>query len=204
MSCNHKFQNELLLEHIDYEPATLIVGTFSPGSPVVNPAEWFYGRAGNYFWDILPRLYGEDSLINAAPADWKRFCRDKQIALTDLISSIDDAGPEHNKILGGFSDQAIAYNFDDFGFVDITKILQRLPTITSVYLTRGVTEVFWRHLWNPVALYCSRHGIRERKLITPTTDNIDHQVAYNNHTPGHRVPLLQDYFLMRWQQEWHF
>src|SRR3954469_16587928 len=125
MSCNHKFQKELNLELIDYDPATLIVGTFSPDLPTENPAEWFYGRtANNYFWDVLPRLYGEASLINATPEEWKQFCHDKQIAITDLISSIDDAEPdnaEHAKMLGGFSDDALEYNFDDFSFVNLVQ-----------------------------------------------------------------------------------
>ncbi|MDR3681877.1 MAG: hypothetical protein P4L41_18045 [Flavipsychrobacter sp.] len=208
MPCNHKFQDHLDLTKIDFEPTTLIVGTFNPAWPASNTTEWFYGNtASNYFWDVLPRLYGEGSLINATQANWKQFCHNKQIAFTDLISSVDDAEPtnqEHAKILGGMSDKGIEYNFEDFTYVDIPRILQRQPTIKNVYLTRGVSEAFWKHLWNPAVQYCSRNNIRERKLLTPSGNALYQQGAYNIQHPENQIPLLEDYILMRWQQEWHF
>ena len=208
MSCNNKFQNELDLTLLDYEPETLIVGTFNPGPPIVNPAEWFYGRtASSCFWDILPRLYGEQSLIDATAADWKLFCRNKRIAITDLIGAIDDVdadNPEHIKALGGFADRAIEYNFDDFEFINIVQILQRRPTIRNVYLTRGITDAYWKHLWNPVMQYCNKNGIRERKLLPPSNGELYQHGAYNEQHPENRIALVEDYILMRWQQEWHF
>lgn len=207
MSCNHKFQSHLHLTTLDFEPTTLIVGTFNPAWPANNTAEWFYGRTeSNCFWDVLPRLYGEASLINATPAEWKQFCRSKQVALTDLISSIDDAdpaNPEHAKILGGFSDKALEYNFDDFDFVDIVAILKRNPSIKNVYITRGITEAFWRYPWNPVVHYCNQHQLHERKLLSPTDVTAYHYEAYNRDAEN-KIPTLEDYILMRWQQEWHF
>ncbi len=143
MACLHKFHNNLNLEQLDFEPTTLIVGTFIPEWPAGNPAEWFYGRtANNYFWHVLPKLYGEESLINVTPDEWKQFCKDKKIAITDIISSIDDADPdntEHNKALTNYADKAIVHNFDDFVFVNIVQILRRHPSIKNVYLTRGIT-----------------------------------------------------------------
>ena len=86
MSFKHKFQNELNLEFVDYEPATLIVGTFIPELAAGEGVPWFYGRTEhNCFWSVLPRLYGEASLINASPADWRLFCRRNKIAITDII-----------------------------------------------------------------------------------------------------------------------
>jgi len=208
MPCDHKFQRYLHLEKIDFAPATLIVGTFNPAWPASNTAGWFYGRTeNNYFWDILPRLYGETSLINAGPAAWKSFCHDKQIAITDLISSIDDADPEnkgHNKMLGGFSDDAIEHNFEDFTFIDIVQLLKRHPTIKNVYLTRGVTESFWRHLWGPVSHFCSANHLHERKLLKPTKDVAYQHGAHNSNHPDDIIPKLEDYILKRWTQEWHF
>ena len=207
MPCNHKFQNELKLELIDHEPTTLIVGTFNPAWPVDNTAAWFYDTsATRYFWDVLPRLYGEGSLVNATQGEWKQFCRDKKIAITDLISSIDDAdedNPEHPKILASYSDKAIAYNFDDFGFVDIVDILRSRPTIRNVYLTRGITEAFWKHIWNPVMQYCNRNDLHERKLLTPADSAQYQHEAYNEQHKEHKIPLIEDYVLMRWQEEWH-
>jgi hypothetical protein len=207
MPCDHKFLSYLNLEKIDFVPSTLIVGTFNPVWPA-NPAEWFYGRAADScFWDVLPRLYGEASLLNATSGEWKQFCHSNQIALTDLISSIDDADPgnrEHSKILGGFSDKALAYHFDDFVYVNIVQLLRKHPSIKNVYLTRGITEAFWRHTWNPVMQYCSANGIRERKLLTPSDGALYQHGAYNHDHPDAVIPLLEDYILMRWREEWHF
>ncbi len=208
MSCDHKFLGYLELERLDFVPTTLIVGTFNPAWPASNTAEWFYGRtADSCFWDVLPLLYGEESLINATQIEWKQFCRDKQIAITDLISSIDDAepgNPEHNKVLGGFSDKAIEYNFDDLNYVNIVQLLRSHPTIKYVYLTRGAADAFWRHLWNPVVHYSNHNNIRERKLLTPSDDASYHHGAHNTEHPDNVIPRLEDYILMRWKQEWHF
>lgn len=206
MPCYHKFQHHLNLTRLDFEPNTLIVGTFNPAWPASNTAEWFYGRtASNYLWDVLPRLYGAQSLINATAAEWKQFCRDRKIAFTDLISCIDDAEPDnpaYARMLGGFSDDAIEHNFDDFSYVNIVQLLQRHPSIRNVYFTRGVTEAFWRHLWNPVMQYCNMHQIHERKLLTPSGNASYQHSAYNNQHPENKISLLEDYILMRWQGEW--
>jgi len=208
MACIHKFHRYLDLERLDFAPTTLVVGTFNPAWPAGNSAEWFYGRTGNnFFWDILPRLYGEESLISGSTVEWKQFCHDKQIAITDLISSIDDANPEnpkHQKMLGGFSDDAIEHNFDDLIYVNIVQLLRHHSSIKNVYLTRGVTDAFWRHLWNPVAHYCSHNNIHERKLLTPSGDAAYQHEAHNIENPGNKILLLKDYILMRWQREWHF
>lgn len=208
MSCDHKFKTYLDLTKIDFEPNTLIVGTFNPAWPATNTAEWFYGRmANNCFWDVLPRLYGEASLIHASPAEWKQFCHDKGVAITDLISSIDDAkpgNPEHVKMLGGFSDDALEYNFEDFNYVNIVQVLQQQPTIRNVYFTRGVTEAFWRHLWNPIAHYCNVNKLHERKLLPLSGDARHHHELYNEQNPENKILRLKDYILMRWRQEWHF
>jgi hypothetical protein len=208
MPCNHKFQNDLDLAHLNFEPTTLIVGTFNPEWPASNTAKWFYGRTQeSFFWDILPRLYGAPSLINGTVAEWKQFCHDKQIAITDLISVIEDAEPDnkaHQKMLGGFSDDAIIHNFDDFSYINVVQLLRNHPTIKQVYFTRGVTDVFWRYQWNPVAHYCSLNNIHERKLITPSLGAAYQQNEYNHEHPANPIPTLADYLLMRWQQEWHF
>jgi hypothetical protein len=206
MPCNHKFLNYLNLQLLDFEPTILIVGTFSPEWPASNTAEWFYGRtASTCFWEVLPRLYGEKSLNAEGPAAWKQFCHDKKIAITDLISDIDDADPAnrgHQKMLGGFSDNAIIHNFEDLNYIDIVDLLRRHPSIRQVYLTRSVTDAFWRHQWNPVAHYCNRNGIYAGVLLTPFDDAAEHQEEYNSHNPDAQIPVLADYVLMRWQQVW--
>ncbi len=207
MPCNNKFQHELYLEQLGYEPVTLIVGTFNPDIGPLNQAAWFYGRTDSCcLWNVLPRLFDEPSLISASPHDWKQFCRNHQIAFTDIISSIDDAdlsNNEHLRALAGFSDRAIEYKFEDFNFVDIRQILKMRPSIRNVYLTRAVTEAFWRHLWNPVMQYCNQNSIHERRLISPSEDSRDQQNAYNGHHPVSQIPVFEDYVLMRWKNEWH-
>jgi hypothetical protein len=208
MPCDHKFQTELDLTHLDYEPTTLIVGTFNPAWPAANDAEWFYGRkTNNYFWDVLPRLYGEESLMDATVTEWKQFCKDKQVAVTDLISCLDDAdpaSPEHRKMLATYADKTLQYCFEDYEFVDIVQILQRRPTIKNVYLTRGITDAFWRHLWNPAMKYCSLHHMHERRLLTPSGDASYQHEAYNRAHPNTQVPLLENYILMKWKEDWCF
>ncbi len=208
MPCNHKFKSYLNLEKIDFEPETLIVGTFNPEWPAENTAAWFYGRtANNYFWDILPRLYGEASLIHATPVEWKQFCHDKRIALTDLFSAVDDAdadNKEHQKMLGGFSDNAIIHNFEDIDYVNIVQLLRSHPTIKNIYLTRGIIEAYWRHMWNPVAHYCSVNHLHERNLLTPDNSAAYQHGAYNVQHPENQILLPEDHLLMRWRQEWHF
>ena len=204
----------LNLERVDFEPTTLIVGTFIPSWPTDDRTDWFYGRThdangirSNDFWDVLPRLYGEPTLIDATTIERKTFCDKKKIALTDLISSIDDADPanaEHRKIFTGNADSALVHNFDDFDFVNIVQLLRTHPTIKNVYLTRGITEPFWRHLWNPVMHYTGVNKIHERKLMHPSKSASYQHEAYNIQNPENPMPLLEDYILMRWKQEWHF
>jgi hypothetical protein len=207
MPCSHKFSTYLQLAQLDFVPETLIVGTFNPAWPESNTASWFYGNTDdNYFWDILPRMYGEASLMSAASDVWKQFCHDKRIALSDLISAIDDADPgnqKHHGMLGSFSDKSIIHNFEDFEYVNIVQLLRLHPTIKQVYLTRGVTEAFWRHLWGPVTHYCNHNNVRERKLLAPSGDAAFHHEAYNIGNPSEVILRLEDYVLSRWQQEWH-
>ncbi len=208
MACIHKFYKDLYLSGVDYEPDTIIVGVFSPQWPEENTADWFYGRREeNCFWDILPRMYGQPSLIDAPSAAWRQFCRDNRIVLTDMIACIDDADPEdanHRKMIGGFSDKALVYNFDDFDFVNIVRLLQQHQGIRNVYLTRGVTEAFWKHLWAPVMRYCNQNGLRERILLTPDSSASYQHSAYNTDNPENAISRMEDYVLLRWQQEWHF
>src|SRR5439155_10013157 len=121
---------------------------------------------------------------------------DKRIAITGLISSIDDADPanqEHINLLNGFADKGIVYHFDDFEFTNVVRLLKDHPTIKSVYFTRGIIEAFWKHLWNPVMQYCKLNGIHERRLITPSTEASYHLEAYNKEHPEPPLERLEDY-----------
>lgn len=207
MPCRHKFYSELNLAHLDYEPETLIVGTFSPEWPEDNTAEWFYGRTDeSLFWDVLPGVYGAAPMRNSSADEWRQFCRARKIALTDLISEIEDAeavNKKHQKMLGGFSDKAIMHNFDDFAFTNIVGLLQQQGSIRNIYLTRGITEAFWRHLWSPVMRYANAQGVHERILLTPDESASYQYEAHNAAHPHASLPSLADYLVMRWKEVWH-
>jgi len=200
MTCLHKFSKDLSLERIDFQPTTLIVGTFNPGwDNLGNRALWFYGRTrNNYFWDVLPRLYGEQPLRQATPTEWKALCKQHRIALTDLIASIDDAdsnNPTHIGYLKNYRDDLIALQFKQFTFVDIPNLLARHPTITQVYLTRSINDPFWRQLWQPVNDYCRQHDIKAQTLLTPSGS------ARFQKPKGDNISL-GDFIFGQWQNNW--
>jgi len=211
MPCNHKFIEDLNLENLDFQPITLIVGTFNPAWPVNNQAQWFYGRtARNYFWDVLPALYQQAGLRNIPAADkpsvWKRFCKTNRIAITDLIRSVNDADAlnnEHNTFLGDYSDSNIANRFNDFALIDVVRILQNNPSIKSVYLTTRAQIPFFNEIWNAIENYCLERNIHCRRLLTPS-GSARYQI------PAGYVPqfpvyngILANFILENWHQEWH-
>ncbi len=203
MACLHKFKEYLSLEKLDFEPATLIVGTFNPSWPESNQAQWFYGRtANNYFWDVLPQVYGRDSLIDRNPDDWKKFCKEQKIALTDLIASIRDANPDnedHIAVLKDFSDSGITSKFSQFELVDILELLKNHPSIKKVYFTRSSSELFWKNLWKPVREYINTKGILFAELLTPSGNARFQHGKYKKVNPAVKVSL-PGYILMRWKE----
>lgn len=205
MSCPHKFQEYLYLEKLDFEPETLILGTFNPAWPEDNYAEWFYGRTGNnYFWDVLPRVYGRESLLTSDTKEWKSFCKENKIAITDLISQINDADqtkPEHHKILKSYSDKGIATHFKEFNFVDIPSILYRFPTIHNVYLTRSIGDAFWKRLAMPIKQTCIERGIGFTPLMTPSGYAFYQQGRYNKRNPENPLSI-KDFIYQKWKEIW--
>ena len=200
MPCPHKFAADLTLERIDYKPEILIVGTFNPSwENLGNNAPWFYGRTrNNYFWDVLPKLYGEKPLRQAPPAEWKAFCRAYRIALTDLIASINDAecdNPQHVAYLKTYRDDLLASRFRRFSFVDIPILLTGQPTISKAYLTRRPNAPFWRQVWRHVEDYGQLHNIKTQTLMTPSAG------ARFQIPKGKKIPL-GDFIFEQWQKCW--
>ncbi len=96
---------------------------------------------------------------------WKSFCHAHKIAITDLITSIDDASEEdetHLKSLGGYSDSAIAKGFKNFKDTDVVSILLQYPGISNVYFTR-VGDSFGKN-----------YGIRLKNIVIHTIEGILH------------------------------
>lgn len=204
MPCNHKFIEYLNLKRLDFEPTTLIVGTFNPAIDG-NKADWFYGRFDNNFWDVLPRLYGEESMRCSKPKDWKAFCKRHRIAITDLLESIDDAdmGNElHIGKLKSYSDKSIIEAFKIHSKVEIVDLIKSNPSIKNVYLTRGISDSFWKNLWKPVMQNSKQHDLHESTLLTPSGYAFYQQGKYNKLNPTNPLSL-EDYILKEWKSKWH-
>ena len=209
MPCEHKFIHDLNLTGLDYAPTTLIVGTFNPSWPNENQAEWFYGRTGNnYFWDVLPRLYNPElNLRNEGVDEWKEFCLNNSIAITDILSSIVDAdenNPLHAEILGNYQDIAIANSFHEFTFTDIVDILRRFRSIRNVYLTRQPGIQLFDDQWNNIQEYQMNvdPDLHIRNLLTPSGSARFQIGPYRLEHPNDPTPL-RNFIFQSWQNQWH-
>lgn len=210
MACLHKFHTYLNLERIDFEPDTLIVGTFNPSWPEGNAAEWFYGRRrNNYLWDVLPRLYEPNlNLRQGNHHQWKAFCSQYRVALTDVIQSINDAeegNEEHQDVLSTYLDTAIADYFDDFTFTDFENLLDTHPSIQNVYLTRQTGVELFDEQWALVEQYRDNHPDRSlhvRKLLTPSASARFQIAPYKLQNPNDPTPL-RNFIFQSWKEQWH-
>ena len=210
MACEHKFRKYLNLEKLDFEPTTLIIGTFNPAWPTENKAEWFYGRTrNNYFWDVLPRIYNADLNLRKEGklGEWKSFCRTHRIAITDLLESIEDADPnneEHQMILKTYSDASIHDYFQNFTFTEILYLLKIHKSITNVYLTRSADDdTIFSQRWKAIKDYCghnSKYHIVD--LLTPSASARFQIKEYKKNHPGLKEPL-RNFIFDNWKSKWH-
>lgn len=210
MPCPHKFQEYLNLEKLDFAPETLIVGTFNPAWLEDNYAEWFYGRTGNnYFWDVLPRLYQPDLNLRTKGyehVDWKLFCKENKIAITDLIYSIEDAdpaNPNHHKALKSYSDATISKQFSAITFTDIVGVLERYPSINSAYLTTQAKIDMFNQKWSEVEKYGKEKEIIVKRLLTPSAGARFQMREYKRKNPSDKTPL-RNFIYKSWLEVWHF
>lgn len=201
MACSHKFKEYLDLSRVDFEPSTLIIGTFNPEWPYNNTAKWFYGRTkNNYFWEVLPRIFQKKSLKEKSEMKWKHFCKENAIAITDLITSIDDADSDnenHCDILGKFTDSGIEKTFKKITFTDVVAILKRYPSIKYVYLTTMSNSSLLLNLWNPIEEYCNCNQLKCVRLVTPSK-NARFFMTKNSNVS------MPDFIYNDWQSKWHF
>lgn len=201
MACLHKFHQYLNLDNLNFEPTTLMVGTFNPGwDGINNNAGWFYGRTrNNYFWDVLPRIYENINLRNGNHLDWKAFCVRNQIAVTDLLASIDDAdvnNPLHVAAISNYKDSDIANTFHHYTPVNIVNILNNYPSIRNVYLTRQPGLAFWDDLWNIIVTANLANQIHFQTLLTPSA-------SARFQMNGNQGIGLSDFIFNNWQNVWH-
>lgn len=222
MACLHKFHDYLnlskgyinpQLDYLDFQPATLLVGTFNPSWPDGNIAEWFYGRLrNNYTWDVLPRLFNHQHNLRIKPHnnhnEWKSFCANNGVALTDIISCINDADPnneEHQDVLRTYLDSSIADYFEDFTFTDIIGILDKFPSIQNVYLSRQDGIALFDEQWKFIEQYSIEHPERKMhiiKLLTPSASARFQIREYKQAHPNDRTPL-RNFIYSSWLQQWH-
>ncbi|SDD13570.1 hypothetical protein SAMN04488104_101617 [Algoriphagus faecimaris] len=206
MACEHKFYDYLHLKALYFEPKTLIIGTFNPEWPIDNHAEWFYGRTGNnYFWDVLPRMFNTEGLRHAGPVEWKNFCHQQKVVITDLIASIEDAdehNPHHLEVIGEFMDAEFANVFNEFERTGIIGLLQQHPTISAVYFTRqeGV-ELFDVEI-NEVIAYCHQNDIYFSHLLTPSKNARFQMRGWEPQDPN-MARTLPNFIYEKWCDNWN-
>ena len=205
MACNHKFINYLNLENIDFEPTLLIIGTFNPEWPEDNYAEWFYGRTNNnYFWDVLPRMFQQMSLRNNNHTEWKNFCSQNQIGITDLITSINDADQEnehHFDIISNFRDHEFANTFNEFEMTNVLEILENFPTINKVFFTRNQGVELFDTQINLINEYCQNRNIYFSHLLTPSANARFQMRGYEPMHPN-LERTLPNFIYEKWLENW--
>jgi hypothetical protein len=178
--CTHKFIHDLQLEYVNWEVNTLFIGTFNPGccDEEDNEATWFYGRTqNNMFWDTLGYIYENNPLLGQQgnPEVWLAFCKRNKLAVTDLISEINNVnlnGQDYEDLCNGFSDarlepyilngQAISTEIEN-----LINNSRKLKNLKCVYFTRRTTNGTWNILWNPIHQICNQKGVHLARLTTP-------------------------------------
>jgi hypothetical protein len=112
MSIRHKFYQKnfgdgyqthnAILDVTPYKPEVMIIGTFNPGTPNANFADFFYGR--NFFWPAFKNLFSHDAVFllnrrmppNGAPPailtptlpEIFGLCFDLKLTFSDLILKV--------------------------------------------------------------------------------------------------------------------
>jgi G:T/U-mismatch repair DNA glycosylase len=107
---------------------TLIIGTFNP-DVTCNDAEFFYGRVKNFFWRLLPEVFGEENLKGDVQKQ-KEFLKEHDIELSDLILSV-EMNPED---ICSYGDDKLT-NIIEYNTDNIINFLLKGAT-KEVYFTR--------------------------------------------------------------------
>jgi hypothetical protein len=205
MPCHHKFIENLNCLELGFQPQILIIGTFNPEWPLNNYASWFYGRTNNnYFWDVLPRMFGDESLRHSNAINWKNYCSDKRIAITDLISSINDAdqeNPSHFEIISKFKDTEFAKTFNHFEMTDVIQILENNSSIEKVFFTRNSGVELFDAQIQIVREYCQLNDIYFSNLLTPS-GNARYQMGGWNPQMLGLERNLRNFIFEKWISNW--
>lgn len=155
----HKFLNDYPLSG----KKILIIGTFNPDVEC-NKAEFFYGRAKNYFWNLLPAVFESEGLKNNAQMQ-KLFLLHHEIELSDLILSVHVRESE----MCSYGDDKLT-DVKEYNTDNILRVLDKGQT-QEVYFTRksfdksvvGIKREIYK-----IKEYCETHHIKFRFLPTPS------------------------------------
>ncbi|MFI5159490.1 MAG: hypothetical protein ACHQF4_11535 [Sphingobacteriales bacterium] len=164
MACDHKFSNDLLIGYANWEVRTLFIGTFNPSWLCCNnSANWFYGRTSrNEFWCILAKIHQNNSLINGNRAIWIEFCKRNNLAITDIITSLDNANENnatHRDNICNFNDEALG-QFTSTK-TDIVQILETHSTIKQLCITRQNLSPSWIECFANMFIWIQNHPERD-------------------------------------------
>ena len=176
MSCQHRFlglhnKNSLLP---DWEFDTLIIGTFNPNwnfSKGQN-ADYFYGRTSrNYFWDVLPQVFGAEKLRNKKKDSWISFLKNNKIGLTDLLLNIEDAS-DTNTIHYNYLKTKTDININKFSnLIWNTDNIIRLindGSIKSIYFTNLSSPGKFEEQINLIKSATLSKKVKFQRLVTPS------------------------------------
>jgi hypothetical protein len=141
MSCLHRFLN---YHREDLFPSWkikyLFIGTFNPSwNKPGNNADYFYGRS-NYMWQLLPRFFGEQSLIHSSTEDKILFCKKHEIGFTDLVlkvNNVDYDNALHKKKILSFKDKDLLFFRQNLSFNtnNILNYIDNQLKLNRIYFT---------------------------------------------------------------------
>lgn len=170
MRIEHKFLKSYPLEG----KKILIIGTFNPAM-ICNPADFFYSRARNFFWELLPAMFNKGSFKDKTREEKIAFLKDPDhdIELTDLIISVDIE--ESN--LCKYGDDKLQ-EVKEWNTEHIINILKQGNT-QNVYFTRKT----FKNIKNiekqikKIEAYCQENQIKFRYLPTPARFSREGKIA---------------------------
>ncbi|MDQ1244229.1 MAG: hypothetical protein QG565_569 [Campylobacterota bacterium] len=140
----------------------LIIGTFNPDVPC-NKAEFFYGRAKNYFWELLPSMFAKESLKGDVQKQ-KEFLELHDIELSDLILLV----ALNEADICNYGDDKLK-DVKEYNTDNILEILKKSNT-KEVYFTRKSFDKSVENIKKEIVKikdFCDKNSIKFRFLPTP-------------------------------------
>ncbi len=187
MSCEHRFLDQL---NPNWDIEHLFIGTFNPSWNYNNAeqADYFYGRSRNYFWMLLPRIFGGENLKNETIGTKIEYLKNNNIGVTDIITSVINANEnneiDRNNLTVNFNDNVLNNYILEFNTNKIINLIDNnINSIRGVYLTRstlnGINQI--AHNWNEIVEYCHLNNIHSERLLTPARNFSERKVIdWNN------------------------